>query len=391
MLALVEAGSPIARAQEPPAAPATTAPLSPELARYLVPNPAKAALLRGNPSLAVRLNAAVAGASTLTVPEMLATSDTLIQTAQWPIGPMPNYTCPAQFGNSHAVLVACYAGAAVYRIFIGSNEIDVLPTGPETNPLDVAFDGPRLRILVASADLAGKLIIVGALGKHVKTLALTEAAGQGPSDGGAQGVTVDGEGNYWVALAYHGIPNGGVLVKVSGETMQPMLVVADQGMNNPNGVITTSNGMSIIAMSDNGTAQRFDLAGRRTHVYHTVPSGYRGTVIDSELWVCGFQDPGVMARINLRNGRSVEFPCVPLANSVAVDGNGLVWVAGDAGVSISTRQGELLALETVGAFANGLSIVEGAAHFVTYDSLLRAALHAERRNVLPTILMDSTP
>lgn len=386
MVALAGARPAVAVAQDQ-----TATPLSPELARYLLPNPAKAALLNGNPGLLARMNAALAGAPTLTVPEMLATTDTLLQTGQWPIGLMPNYTCPARFGDAQAVLVACYASAAVYRIFIGSNKIDVLPTGDATNPLDVAYDAARFRILVASADMAGKLIIVGALGNHVKTLALTETTKLGPSDGGAQGVTIDGEGNYWVALAYHGVPNGGVLVKVSGETMRPMLVVADQGMNNPNGIITTPDGASIIVMSDNGAAQRFDLAGKRTHVYHTVGSGYRGAVVDNELWVCGFQDPGVMARINLKNGRRTVFPCVPLANSVAVDGNGLVWVAGDAGVSISTRQGKLLAMETVGAFANGLSIVAGAAHFVTYDSRLRAALHAERRNILPAVLMDSTP
>lgn len=363
--------------------------MSPALARYLQPNPAKAEQVARDARLLAWLEASAAGVQIPTFPDMPFAADSVLQTGQWPVGLMPNYTCPARFGGSDAVLVACYASAAVYRIFPGSDQVDALSTGAGTSPLDVAHDAARHRILVASADLDAHLIILSASGRRVKTLALAREIGQGLSQGGAQGVTIDGEGNYWVALAYHGVPLGGVVVMVDAAELKPRLILHDQGMNNPNGIVTAPDGGSIIAMSDHGKAHRFSLAGELTHVYDTVLAGYRGAVIQNELWVCGWLPEGRMVRVNLNTGRRVEFDCVPLANSIAVDDNDLVWVAGDAGVSISTRQGELLALEPVGASANGLSIVDGVAHFVTYDSLLRAALHGARRNVLPVVRSDT--
>ena len=175
-------------------------------------------------------------------------------------------------------------------------------TGNGTYPLDVAYDAARHRILVASADLgrpAGHPEFHRPARKDVGVGTETD---QGSSDGGAQGVTVDGEGNYWVTLPYHNIPVGGVVIKIDAVEMKPRLILRDLGMNNPNGIVTSPDGASIIVMS--GPRQSPSLQpGGRTHArlpYCTGRLSRRG--VQNELWVCGWLAPGRMVRINLKNG-----------------------------------------------------------------------------------------
>ena len=81
--------------------------MSPALARYLQPNPAKAEQVARDSRLLAWLEASAAGVQIPSFPDMPFAVDTVLQTGQWPVGLMPNYTCPARFGGADAVLVAC--------------------------------------------------------------------------------------------------------------------------------------------------------------------------------------------------------------------------------------------------------------------------------------------
>ena len=223
---------------------------------------------------------------------------------------------------------------------------------------------------MASADDMARLIVLDSTGSIIDTMALAEVTGQGTSQGGAQGITIDGEGNYWVALAYCGKPNQGVLVKLSGETLEILAVIKNMGLHNPNGIINSEDGKTIFAFSDNGWAQQFDLQGKLQATIGTLPAGYRGTVRGRDLWVTGWLASGRMIKHNLDTNEQYQYPCAPLGNSIKLDADGYVWVAGDGGVSVSTPDGQLLEVWFPGAYTNGLTTLGNDVFFISYDQKL---------------------
>jgi DNA-binding beta-propeller fold protein YncE len=349
------------------------------LTAALAPYPGRQALLQQALSIDSAQQAGVAGlaealaASVQGAPPLPPANRRLASLRSWQIGDGPNYSHGATIDGRAQVWAACFVSGVVSATDVAADRVTHYKTGPATNPLDVTYDAARRRVVVASADNKAKMVVFDAAYSIIATLDLVSLLDQGESRGGAQGVTVDAAGDYWFALAYYSQWGKGVLVKLDGETLEPRLIVRDIGINNPNGIVTNPAGDRIFAFADNGFGYELDLDGNVLREHPTVFLGYRGTVVDDELWVCGWLPAGRMARIDLVSGARREFPCIPLANSVQVDATGHVWVAGDAGVSVSNRQGELLAVGAFGAFTNGLSVLGDQAFLVSYDSRLHHA------------------
>lgn len=301
----------------------------------------------------------------------------------WPTDNSPNYTEGFVDTDKEYVLVACWGDMTVNKINILSDETVKLDTGQNTNPLDVVYDEARKRVVVASADEEAHIIIFDSADKKVRSVPLAGFVGQGKSIGGAQGVTVDREGNYWAALAYCGVENQGVVVKMDGDTLDPLLIIKDVGLNNPNGITTSEDGITIFAFSDNGFAQQFNTDGKLERVIETLPFGYRGTVRGDNLWVTGWLPEGKMIRYNLKTGEKTQFPCIPLGNSVKVDSAGYIWVAGDAGISVSDPEGKLLTTQPLGLPTNGLTTIDDKVFLVSYDRKLH---QVKRRPAQETFL-----
>lgn len=290
--------------------------------------------------------------------------------ASWNVGRQPNYTDGYVAEGVNHILVACFDSHIVNHVNTATGVVTELDTGPDTNPLDVAYDEERNRVVVASADVKGQLIVLDSTGSIIETIALADVTSQGTSYGGAQGVIIDADGNYWVTLAYYGLQNKGALVKLSGETLEVLAVIKNVGLNNPNGITTSEDGQMVFAFSDNGFAQQFDLEGTLQATIETLPLGYRGTVRGDDLWVTGWLAEGSMIKYNLKTHQRSRFPCAPLGNSIKVDADGYVWVAGDGGVSVSTPDGQLMAVQSFGAYTNGLTTLGNDVYFISYDQKL---------------------
>lgn len=302
----------------------------------------------------------------------------IAQLRGWPIGAYPNYCDSAIVGQQHYVWVACFNDAGITRVDVLTGDTDRFATGDATRPLDVAYDAKRDRVAVASADDAGTLIVLDGQGRIVGRRELAYGTEQGLSTGGAQGVAVDAEGDYWISLAYDGMDGMGVVTKVSGATLEPVLNIKNVDLYNPNGVICVDDSSSVFVLSNNGVAHEFGTDGSLRRTLKTVQTGYRGAAKHGTLWVGSWSQKGELARVSLKTGQRDIFPCVPLANSVVIDPHDRVWVAGDAGVSVSDISGFLLAVSSTDSYANGLTSVGGDTFHVTqlHDSgwLKRLAL-----------------
>ena len=329
---------------------------------YLRPFPGKRALLA---TRQLDSDGIVQDATSI-LPTMSTTR--IVQVTEWPVGAYPNYCDSAVVGNRQYVWVASFGAGVVTRIDALSGAIVHLPTGPGTLPLDVAYDSSRKRVVVASADDEATMVVLDSLGNTVVRKRLVEGIGQGLSDGGAQGVAVDSEGDYWFSLAYFGAAPKGVVVKVDGDTLEPVLHIKDVGLNNPNGILFAPVGPYILALSDNGVAHQFGIDGTLLNVLETTPVGYRGDVRGKMLWVASWSADGQMARVDLSTGQRQLLPCVPLANSVTVDNQGRIWVAGDAGASVSAPDGTLLAMSPVHTYSNGLTTLSSRVYLTSHPN-----------------------
>ena len=377
--------------------------------RYLAPYPAKRRLLlegavhQPEPLLA-------AGGDTLQPPPLAGAR--ILQSGRWKSGAHPNYSATAVVDGERLVWAACYNSRTVTQVNVTRNTTASFGPFPGIRPLDVAYDAQRRRLVVASADHpnvpreAGqaRMIVLDLAnrGSIMAELDLALHANQGPCNGGAQGVTIDARGDYWFSLGYSGQLGRGAVIKIDGAALQTSLVVKDlapnepiEGLSNPNGIVTGAAQTTVFTFSDTGVAHQFDLDGNLLNRYTTVTTGYRGAVHGSDLWVAAWtKHPGAIARVDLNTGHREIYPCAPLANSVVVDGENRVWVAGDEGLSVSDYAGYLIAHESFGAYLNGLVYADGHVFSTSYayewqyeDSMLRFALGKPQVR-LPVVLLE---
>ena len=364
---------------------ATGSPLTPQdFEQYLVPFPGKRALLSGSQSDL----GAVLQAASVRLPPVSSTANQIVQVTEWPVGSYPNYCDAAIVGQRHFIWVASFGAELVTRIDAKSGSTLKLPTGVGTLPLDVAYDRERNRVVVASADDEATMVVLDSKGNTLARKKLVQGTGQGLSDGGAQGVAVDAQGDYWFSLAYHGADLRGVVVKVDGDTLETSLRIKDVGLHNPNGILFVKSEPYILALSDNGVAHQFGLDGTLQRVLDTVSVGYRGAVSGDQLWVAAWSAGGQMARVDLKSGFRDILPCVPLANSVAVDNQRRVWVAGDAGISVSDQAGALLAVSPSPSYSNGLTSLSGSTYHTVRQARLNQVAIVSPRVRLPSILLS---
>ena len=302
-----------------------------------------------------------------TLPQIPPNVNRILEVSEWNVGHFPNYSDSAYVDNRPYVWVAAFGNRTVTSLNVEKNMATALQTGEGTLPLDVAYDHSRNRVVVASADDGATMIVLDTLGNTLIRKRLSNLTGQGLSVGGAQGVAVDGDGNYWLALAYHGLGSHGVVVKIDGTSHKLLLLIKDVYLHNPNGLLYVDDGRYILALSDNGVAHQFSLDGTLQRVLKTVHIGYRGTVSRGKLWVASWSSTGEMVEIDLKTEeRKVHF-CVPLANSICIDHNDHIWVAGDAGLSVSTSDGSLLTMTSNPSFSNGLTTIGGKTFHVTSE------------------------
>ncbi len=311
----------------------------------------------------------------------------------WKSGLYPNYTDSAYVNGRPFVWVACFGDGTVIQIDVLNNSSVTHQTYPGTLPLEVAYDNERSLIVVASADSTGSMMVLDMQGNILKTSPLAYFTGQGPSEGGAQGVTIDREGNYWFALSYsESSQNAGVVIKVNGNSHEIEVIVKDKGMHNPNGIITDETGSMIFALSDTGLAHQISLDGTLQRVIETIHDGYRGEIKDGFLWVSSYSQTGEMVKVDLTSEKRTEYICIPRANSVRLDHQCFVWVAGDLGLSVSTSDGELVAMTSTTCSANGLTTLGNrifhatSSQNCTFDSnLLTQVALVNIRSLLPSI------
>lgn len=313
--------------------------------------------------------------------------------AEWNTGHYPNYSDSAYVDGKPYVWVATFGDRSITQLDVRSGTTTSFNTGIGTLPLEVAYDSKRNRIVVASADDQAIMIVLDTQGNVIKQLSLTALTGLEPSIGGAQGVVVDNEGNYWFTLAYHDTGPHGVVVKIDGGTHTAKFVIKNSGLHNPNGIIFIDDGPYVLVLSDNGYAHQFDMDGNPQRQLTTINVGYRGYVHNGQFWVTSWSSYGEMVRIDLETEERQLFPCIPFANSVHVDHNGLVWVAGDAGLSVSNNEGKLLTIASTSGFANGLTAIDGKVFHATSEQSTDDGTHTMTqvavvnvRSLVPSIL-----
>ncbi len=170
-----------------------------------------------------------------------------------------------------------------------------------------------------------------------------------------------------------------MIAKINGDTFENMLLIENAGLTNPNGFATPEDRTNIVNFSFTGFAFEFDLNGKLKRTIPTLPQVYGVTTKDSYLWAPAWTTPGQMIKYNLTKDKlEGVFPSSPLGNSIIIDKDDHVWVAGDVGVSVSDINGNLLATKTVGAHTNGLATIEPNplttdVFFVSYDDRLHRA------------------
>jgi sugar lactone lactonase YvrE len=258
----------------------------------------------------------------------------------------------------------------------------------------VAYDRHHNRTVASSADVSGMMAVMDSSGTILELQQLALLTDQGPSFGGAQGVAVDSDGNYWFALSYYDAQREGrgVVLKLDGRTFALLRAIQDVGLENPNGLLYSEPDDVIVALSETGIAHCFDRDGNLMQVLPTVNVGYRGAISRGELWVAGWLQEGQMSRTNLASGERTLFACTPLANSVAVDDEERVWVAGDTGVSVSARNGRPIASLASDYYANGLTSLNGRTFHVSQverQGWLRELALVSPEAHLPSLSKDS--